>query len=73
MAQVSETRDPKTFAKATGHPYWDTTMNEEYHSLMENDPWDIVPLSKGRKNFKCKWVYRTRYASDGSVERYKTR
>jgi hypothetical protein len=23
-------------------------MNEEYCSLMENDTWDIVPLSKGR-------------------------
>jgi hypothetical protein len=48
-------------------------MNEEYHSLMENDTWDLVPLLKGRKLVRCKWVYRTKYASDGSVERHKAR
>jgi hypothetical protein len=35
LAQVSETHDPETFAEASGHPYWDTTMNEEYHFLMK--------------------------------------
>jgi hypothetical protein len=47
MAQVSETRDLNTFAKASGHPDCDTTMNEEYCSLMANDTWDLVPLPKG--------------------------
>jgi hypothetical protein len=71
LAQVSETHDPETFAEASGHPDWDTTMNEEYRSLMANDTWDLVPLPKGRKLVRCKWVYRTKYASDGSVERHK--
>jgi hypothetical protein len=48
-------------------------MNEEYRSLMANDTWDIVPLAKGRKLVRCKWIYRTKYASDGSVERHKAR
>ena len=43
-------------------------MDEEYRSLMANDTWDLVPLPKGRKLVRCKWVYRTKYASDGSVE-----
>jgi hypothetical protein len=73
LAQVSETHDPETFAEASGHPDWDTTMNEEYLSLMENNTWDLVPLPKGRKLVRCKWVYRTKYASDGSIERHKAR
>jgi hypothetical protein len=28
---------------------------------------------EGEKKFRCKWVYRTKYASDGSVERHKDR
>ena len=40
---------------------------------MENDAWDLVPIQKGRKIFICKWVYRTKYASDGSIERLKAR
>ena len=38
---------------------------------MDNDTWDLVPPSKGKKCFICKWVYRTKYASNGSVERHK--
>jgi hypothetical protein len=71
LAQVSETHDPKTFAEASGHLDWDTTMNEKYRSLMANDAWDLVTLLKGRKLVICKWVYRTKYASDGSVDRHK--
>ena len=48
-------------------------MDEEYRSLMANDTWDIVPLLKGRKLVICKCVYRTKYASDGSIERLKER
>jgi hypothetical protein len=48
-------------------------MNEEYCSLTKNDTWGIVPILKGRKIVICKWVYRTKYASYGSVERHKTR
>jgi hypothetical protein len=64
LAQVSKTRDPNTFVEAYGHPNWNTTMNEEYCSLMVNDTWDLVPILKGRKLVRCKWVYRTKYASN---------
>jgi hypothetical protein len=73
LDQVLETRDPETFAETSNHPDWYTTMNEEYRSLMENDTWDLVPLPKGKKLFRCKWVYITKYASNGSVERHKAR
>jgi hypothetical protein len=46
-------------------------MNEEYHSLMENDTRDLVPILKGTKLVICKWFYRTKYASYGSVEIHK--
>ena len=35
--------------------------------------WDLVPLPKGRKLVRCKWVYRTKYASNGSIGRLKER
>ena len=73
MTQVSENHDLETFAEASGDPYWDVAMDEEYPSLMANNTWDRVPLPKGRKIVRCKWVYRTKYASDGSVERLKER
>jgi hypothetical protein len=54
LAQFPETHDPETFAEATGHPNLDTTMSEEYHSLMTNDTWDIVALPKVIKLVICK-------------------
>jgi hypothetical protein len=38
---------------------------------MENDTWDLVPLPKGIKIVRCKWMYINKYASYGSVEIHK--
>eukprot|EP00253_Pinus_taeda_P036077 PITA_36077 len=46
-------------------------MNEEYRSSLENDTWDLVPLLKGRKLVRCKWVYRTKYGPYGKVDKHK--
>ena len=46
-------------------------MKEEYKSLLANDTWDLVPLPKGRKLVRCKWVYRTKYGPDGKVDKRK--
>ena len=46
-------------------------MNEEYRSLLANYTWDLVPLPKGRKLVRCKWVYGTKFESDGKVDKHK--
>ena len=48
-------------------------MNKEYKSLLANETWDLVPLPKGRKLVRCKWVYRTMYGPDGKVDKHKAR
>ena len=48
-------------------------MEEEYNSLMRNNTWDLVSLPKGRKLVQCKWIYQTKFASDGSVDKHKAR
>ena len=47
-------------------------MQEEYNSLLENQTWDLVPLPSGRKLVRCRWVYRTKSAVDGQINRYKS-
>ena len=46
-------------------------MNEEYRSLLANDTWDLVPVPKGRKLIRCKWVYRTKFRPDGKIDKHK--
>ena len=73
MAQVSENYDPDTLVEASSHLEWDATMKDEYHYLLANDTWDLVPLLKGRKLVRCKWVYRTKYVLDGKVDKHKAK
>ena len=41
--------------------------------LQKNDTWELVNLPPGRKLVKCKWVYKTKFAVDGSPLKYKAR
>ena len=38
-----------------------------------NNTWTLTPLPAGKSPIGCKWVYRVKYHSDGSIERYKAR
>jgi hypothetical protein len=37
---------------------------------MKNHTWDLVSLPKGRKLVRCKWIYRTKYAANGYVDKH---
>lgn len=46
-------------------------MQEEYNSLFENLTWDLVSLPLDKNLVRCRWIYRTKKASNGHVRRYK--
>ena len=46
---------------------------EEYHSIMKNDVWEIVPRLEGKSVVTSRWIYKLKNAADGSVEKYKAR
>jgi hypothetical protein len=48
-------------------------MEEEYGALMNNHTWHLVPRGSHRNIIDCKWVYRIKRRSDGSIDRYKAR
>ena len=48
-------------------------MDTEIEALKRNDTYTVVPIPKGRKLVDSKWVYRTKYLADGSVEWLKAR
>lgn len=69
----SITDEPNTFREAIAQPIWKKAMTEELSALDSNHTWDIVKLPKGKKVVGCRWIYKTRYNSDGTVERHKAR
>lgn len=48
-------------------------MEEEMDSLAANKTWSLVSLPQDRKVIDCKWVYKLKRKSDGSIDKYKAR
>ena len=48
-------------------------MDEEYVALMKNRTWRLVPPVKGKNIIDCKWVFKVKRKSDGTIDRYKAR
>jgi len=48
-------------------------MKEELNALEHNHTWNVTSLPAGKATIGCKWIYKIKYKSDGSIERYKAR
>ena len=42
-------------------------------ALSKNHTWDLVTLPPRKSVVGCKWIYKIKTRSDGSIERYKSR
>ncbi|CAH9142241.1 unnamed protein product [Cuscuta epithymum] len=48
-------------------------MKAEIQALENNSTWSLVPLPPGKRALGCRWVYKVKHKSDGTVERLKAR
>ena len=46
---------------------------EELDALHKTRTWDLVDLPSGKSVIDCKWVYKIKTRSDGTIDRYKAR
>ncbi|KAM2468901.1 hypothetical protein PS1_010539 [Malus domestica] len=73
LSAINEAREPQSFQEANLHSEWRNAMAEELQALHEINTWTIVKLPKGKKAVGSRWVYKTKFHSDGTIERNKAR
>ncbi|KAJ9566476.1 hypothetical protein OSB04_002442 [Centaurea solstitialis] len=66
-------KEPKGIKSALKQPGWHAAMQEEMQALQANKTWVLVPRPISVNVVGSKWVFRTKYLSDGTVDRLKAR
>jgi hypothetical protein len=64
---------PASYHDAILHREWQHVIAEETAALERTDTWDLVPNPPHIRSITCKWVYKVKTHSDGSLESYKAR
>lgn len=54
-------------------PFWEEASNNEWDSIQQNETWDLVDLPPGSKTIGCKWVFKRKLRTDGTIEKHKAR
>uniref|UniRef100_A0A2N9E5K5 Reverse transcriptase Ty1/copia-type domain-containing protein n=1 Tax=Fagus sylvatica TaxID=28930 RepID=A0A2N9E5K5_FAGSY len=65
--------EPYTYREACTNPLWQQAMKEELQALEKTHTWDLVDLPRGKSTIGCKWLYKIKTKSNGTIERYKAR
>ena len=65
--------DPTFFEDAKKENKWCKDMEEELMAIQKNQTWDLLNNPQGKKANRLKWVLRTKYHADGSIQKHKSR
>ena len=73
IVEEADAKEPETFEEASQSSKWIKAMEEEIAALEQNQTWELAPKPKDVKSISCKWVYKIKRRTDGSIERHKAR
>ncbi|XP_074299960.1 uncharacterized protein LOC141631152 [Silene latifolia] len=73
LAAVTMGVEPPSFKEAIRDDGWCEAMKLEIDALERNDTWELSDLPPNKKALGCRWIYKIKYKSDGSIERLKAR
>ncbi|XP_074306647.1 uncharacterized protein LOC141641902 [Silene latifolia] len=73
LAAITENVEPPSFKEAIRDEKWCVAMKDEIDALERNETWELTTLPPDKKAIGCRWVYKIKYHSDGTIERYKAR
>ena len=65
--------EPASHRTALSEPAWRAAMEAEFEALQANKTWILVPRPPGTNIVGSKWIFKTKFRPDGSVDKYKAR
>ncbi|KAK1631015.1 hypothetical protein QYE76_005330 [Lolium multiflorum] len=70
---LSVASEPTSYRDVERHPEWQLAMAEEIAALERTGTWNLVSPPTSVRPITCKWIYKIKTLSDGSLERYNAR
>ena len=64
---------PASHRTALSEPAWRSAMEDEFDALQRNQTWTLVPRPPGTNIVGSKWIFKTKFRPDGSVDKHKAR
>ncbi|KAL3835707.1 hypothetical protein ACJIZ3_010443 [Penstemon smallii] len=65
--------EPNSISQALKFPDWRLAMQREFDALLSTQTWSLVPPSPEQNIVGCRWVFKTKFLADGTIERRKAR
>nr|GEX54661.1 retrotransposon protein, putative, Ty1-copia subclass [Tanacetum cinerariifolium] len=65
---------PKTYKEAItfrNSAFWKEAIDDEMDFLVSNNTWKLLDLPSGSKAIRCRWVFRIKYHTYGSIQTFK--
>ena len=53
--------------------FWREAVIDEMDSILSNNTWVLVDLPSGSNTIGCKWMFRRKYRTDGTIKTFKAR
>ncbi|KAI4347833.1 hypothetical protein L6164_008612 [Bauhinia variegata] len=63
--------DPTTYKEAAETKAWQNAMEEEILAIQRNKTWELVDLPERKNTIGLKWIFKTKYNADGSIQKHK--
>jgi len=73
LCQISENYEPQTYKQAIRFPHWQKAIDDELAAMDVNNTWSITHLPPGKKSISCKWLFKLKLNSDGTIVKHKAR
>ena len=70
-ATISQDIEPRSYTEAASIPQWQAAMQSELAALEANNIWSLTSLPPGKTPIGCRWIYKIKRHSDGTIERHK--